>query len=167
MSLTAQKIYDRAVRYLERYSSSTENLRRVLQRGLKTRQIRFHDVPPEAPHWVNEAVDKCVRMNLVNDATYTEGRVNSLRRQGRSAHYILRHLTQKGVDKKVIVQFLSRDEDDELAAAKKFAAKKRLGGKTDPDGQRKDLMKMLRAGFAMNIAKRALKSDIEIEENFD
>lgn len=167
MTLTAQKLYDQAVRYLERYSSSSENLRRVLQRGLKRRQIKFHDVPAEAKNWVDEAVDKCLQKNLVNDAHYAEGRIHSLRRQGRSANYILRHLTQKGVDKKIVVQLLPREEEDELAAARKYAAKKRLGGKKDADAQRKDLAKMLRAGFAMNVAKKALQSDAEWDEFYE
>jgi len=171
MTLTAQKIFDKAVHYLERYGSSAENLRRVLLRGLKRREIKFHDVPAEAPQWVDQAVEKCLRLNLVNDALYAEARVASLRRQGRSKNYIQRTLMQKGVDRKTVSQFLSDDAEDEETAAKRYAQKKRLGvfggGKKGIDAQRKDLAKMLRAGFSMNVAKKALRSDVETDDIFD
>lgn len=171
MSLTAAKISDYAMHYLQRYSSSTENLRRVLTQKMKRRQMRFHDVPDNVNEWIDQAVDKCVRLKLVDDHAYTEGRINALRRQGRSKHYILRTLTQKGVDKKIVLNYLAKDdengEDAELKAAQRYAAKKRLGNKTDREARQKDLMKMLRAGYAPAIAKQALQSDVDLEESFD
>jgi regulatory protein len=162
MTLTAAKVYDAALHYLQRYSSSTENLRRVLQRKIKRRQMRFNDVPPEAAQWVDHAVERCLKNNLVNDITYAQSRVQSLRRQGRSRHFILQALALKGVDKKTVLSFMQDEdggeEEAELAAAKRFVAKKRLGQSPVYEDRQKDLAKILRAGFSMDVARRALAS---------
>ncbi len=170
MTLKATTVYNQAIYYLQRYGSSTENLRRVLQQKAKRRQMKFNDVPPEATQWIDDAVDKCVRLKLVDDVAYTEGRVNALRRQGRSKNYILQSLVQKGVDKKIILNFFPEDmdgEDPELAAAQHLVRKKRLGKSSDRAIQQKDLGKLLRAGFSMSIARQALQSGIEETEFSD
>lgn len=165
MSLTAENVHERALRYLQRYASSSENLRRVLLRGLKRRQMKFHDVPPEAPQWVDASVEKCLKLRLVDDVLYAESKVASLRRQGRSSFYIARHLQQKGVPQKLIAEQMPSDTDADLAAAKRFVKKKRLGRDKNPDTQKKDLAKLLRAGFPFGIAKQALNASVD-EEDF-
>jgi len=59
-----------ALYYLQRYASSTENLRRVLMRKVK-RSCAFHQVPAEdfAP-MVDELITRYISVGLINDMIF-------------------------------------------------------------------------------------------------
>lgn len=156
-TLTATKLYNAAIRYLQRYTSSSDNLRDVLQRRVKRWEIRTKQkAPDEAPQWIAAAVSKCLEYGYVNDAQYAEQRVQAFRRQGRSKMYILRALQLKGIDPETTQRLLGSDEEAELNAAKRYVQRRRLGKKTAPEDRQKDLAKLVRAGFALGVAKQAL-----------
>ncbi len=149
---TERDLYDAAIRYLERYASSAENLRRVLARRVKRRELRTKEkAPPESDVWINEAVTKCVALGFVDDARYAEQKIAALRRQGRSRRYIQQALALKGVPQAVLRAQLIDDAETEEEAARRYAQRRRL---KDTD---KDLAKLVRAGFSLNVAKKALK----------
>jgi len=158
MSLSESKIYDSALHYLQRYSASVVQLRRVLQRKLMRAGLRGEDVPKEAHDWIEKAIEKCLRHNYVNDQSYAENRIVSLRRQGRSKMFIAQSLQQKGVPQSLIRQLLGSDEEQELEAAQRYAQRRRLGRDTTPEGRQKDLAKLMRAGFAMKTARQVLQN---------
>jgi regulatory protein len=155
--ITEQKLYEAAVRYLERYSSGVENLKRVLERRVKRFELRSKEkAPPETLSWISKAVSRCVSAGYVNDNTYTEQKIAALRRQGRSRNYIRQALQLKGISAEAITKFLSTDEADELAAAQRYVARRRLKNSTDSETQQKTLAKIVRAGFSLAVAKKAL-----------
>src|SRR5690606_7601722 len=142
--------YEAALRYLERYASSAENLRRVLQRRIKRWEIRTKEKAPlGADAWIESAVHKCVALGFVNDARYAEHRIASLRRQGRSTRYIQQALALKGVPQAVLRAQLASDAETEEEAARRYVQRRRLK-RND-----KDLAKLVRAGFSLNVAKKA------------
>jgi regulatory protein len=145
--ITQQKLYEAAIRYLERYSSSAANLRRVLQRRIKRFEFRTGEKSPaEAAQWIEIVVDKCIALGFVNDARYAENLIASLRRQGRSRRYIQQALSLKGVK-----SALPEDGEAEEEAATRLAKRRRL---TNTD---KDLAKLVRAGFSLGVARKILK----------
>ena len=88
-----------AMAYLERYASSSEQLRRVLIRKVDNRcRLRGED-PAEFRDAIDEVVAKSLRVGLVDDARYAEARVATLRRRGGSARAIQAKLSVKGVDR--------------------------------------------------------------------
>ncbi len=157
MTQNATKIYNRAIYYLQRYSATEKHLTTVLQRQLMNKARKGEEIPPQAPQWVAETVQKCVALGLVNDRAFAESRIHSLRRQGRSLSYIKQHLQLKGVAKELIADLLQdTSPEDEATAAQRFAQKRRLGQAQTPEARQKELAKMLRAGFSYDIARTAL-----------
>jgi regulatory protein len=135
-----------ALRYLGRYASSVENLRRVLAR--KTEDLAA----------IEAAVAKCVRLGLVDDRSYAAGRSASLARSGASRRAIAERLRAKGVDAETIRGALEGASD--LAAACALARRRRLGPYR-PEAQRrafreKDLAALARAGFPLDVVREVL-----------
>lgn len=160
-----------ALFYLERYSSSAENLRRVLDRKVR-RSIREHGEPEagEAARWIAAVVDKLQRNGLLNDRVYAEGRVRSLYAEGKPLGRIRQTLAVKGVSKPDVEAALERLQDEaetpisDLPAAAAFARKRRLGPyRSDPEQRRemrqKDLGALARRGFSQSVATKILNAE--------
>lgn len=145
-----------ALAYLERYSSSAENLRRVLRRKVDKRcRLRGED-PAEFHEMIDEVVAKSLRSGLIDDTRYAQARVATLRRRGGSARAIQAKLSAKGVDRTTIAEALEGEEGDEKQAARAFARRRKLGpfrpGERAPYRD-KDLAAMARAGFRFDVAR--------------
>lgn len=155
-----------ALFYLERYSSSSENLRRVLLRKARKRLGPEAELGPEIDALVAETIDKVVRTGLVDDTLYADSKVASLMRRGTSTRQMRVKLLAKGVRREAVAQALEGAEPDELALARRFAQRKRLGPwrKGDPAPFRdKDLAALARAGFPYAVARAALETEPEDE----
>jgi regulatory protein len=151
-----------ALAYLERYASSSANLRRVLRRKVEMRCRLRGEEPASFLPLVDEVVAKTLRTGLVDDTRYAEGRVASLRRRGGSARAIGAKLAAKGVDRTTVAAALAGEEGDELAAAHALARRRRLGPYRA--GERhahrdKDLAVLARAGFSYGIARAVIDDD--------
>jgi len=162
-----------ALHYLERYSASVAHLRRVLRRKLRRRLIRLGAEDVEAQVAAGEPaiealVTRLQQSGMLDDRAYAETKSRTMRRQGRSARAIEAQLRARGVE--TALAEAARDAADaelapevpgqaELIAALRLARKRRLGpfadGRADlpPD---KQLARMARAGFALDICRRAL-----------
>lgn len=170
-----------ALAYLQRYASSSENLRRVLMRRVK-KSCAFHgsDIA-EAGGWVEALVERYKASGLINDTEYARGRVASLRRQGRSRQAIGISLKSKGLPAEIAQEALTYvdaekgAENPELEAARTFARKKRLGpfrkNETSRDEEylrkqrQRDLASMARAGFAYDLALKVLETGFDEDFN--
>ncbi|HKY94689.1 MAG TPA: hypothetical protein VJL84_05255, partial [Kiloniellales bacterium] len=86
--LTPERLEQAALAYLQRYANSAEGLARVLRRRLAkaSREGRA----AAAPEDVAAVVAKLLRLGLLNDALFAEGRAGRLARQGRSQRSIAR-----------------------------------------------------------------------------
>lgn len=156
--------------YLAKFSASEAGLRRVLANRItkaarldtnfaedKARQELLHKT-------VSQLVARYVASGVVNDATYAEQKMRSLRRMGRSRQRIQQTLAQKGIASSLIAETLAGDERPadqiELEAALKLAKRRRLGkfrmGPSDADQARKDMAALARAGFSFDVARKAL-----------
>ena len=149
-----------ALHYLERYSATVSQVRRVMMRRIH-RSLKEHGGDKaEAVAWLEALLAKLVRNGLVNDQAYAETRAHSLRASGRSARVISQKLRLKGVAPEVAAQKLAEatEEVSEEAAARIWARKKRLGPfRRDPatrkDNRMRDLASLARAGFSFTTAK--------------
>ena len=156
-----------AMAYLERYSSSAENLRRVLRRKVDKRcRLRGED-PAEFHEMIDEVVAKSLRSGLIDDTRYAEARVTNLRRRGGSARAIQAKLSAKGIDRSTIAAVLEGEEGDEETAARALARRRKLGpyrpGERAPYRD-KDLAALARAGFRFDLAKAIVDGVREDEE---
>ena len=151
------------LRYLAQRASTTDNLRRVLERNAKRRH--GHDYDVSVP--VEATIAGIEVLGLLNDVEYAKVKASSLRRSGASSIKVLSKLALKGVDRNTAKAALAQSpSDEEAAAAAAFARRKRLGvyrAVPDPDRRQKDLGAMARAGFRFDVARRALAGQIEEE----
>lgn len=165
--LSESYFFNSAMYYLQRYASTEANLNRVLQRKIIRATQRGEEIPAGTQAWITKAVEKCVALGLVNDRLYTESKINSMRREGRSTRFISQTLQQKGVPREIAAELLQNDDDDnidhDLQAALRYIKRRRLGklsGRDQtPETHQKDLAKLMRAGFALNTARQALAHD--------
>ena len=166
--ITPERLANIALRYLERYASSSENLRRVLARRVHT-AARFHDDldVETANGWIDDLIERYQNAGLLNDLAYAEARARSLMDRGVASRVIRMKLMEKGVDTDTIdraLEALSEEAPNpELHAAVKLARKRRLGPYADPDKRERDKEKHLaalaRAGFSYDMAKRIIETE--------
>jgi regulatory protein len=111
--ITERSIENAALFYLQRFATSSENLKRVLMRKVR-RSVRVQGAGPDrgtGPDGVveNDAVKdgarivdgviaRLLRSGLLDDRKYAESRAVTLHRRGMSAGRICGKLVQKGVD---------------------------------------------------------------------
>ncbi|MDG2482291.1 MAG: RecX family transcriptional regulator [Alphaproteobacteria bacterium] len=166
--ITAQYLERAAIYYLERYSSSSGNLKAVLRRKVwrAARQTeRETEVDEEqAAEWIDETVAKLKWAGLLDDEAYARMRVLSLRRSGESQRSIRMKLMAKSVESDLIEQALAQDEpeNDELTAAIAYARRRRLGpwrAEAEWEERReKDMAALARRGFSFDICRRVIEA---------
>jgi len=166
-----------ALAYLERYASSAENLRRVLQRRVWRRAradgaadgARDGEAVRASGALIDALVARYRITGLINDAAYAAGRARSGLARGRSMRRIAAGLAAKGVgaeDAAAAVAALGKDgADPEFAAACAYARRRRLGpfrrapfeeGEGAAGDRQRELAAFARAGFGRHAAEAVL-----------
>lgn len=166
--ITPERLANIALHYLERYASSSENLRRVLERRVYKASLHHDDLNTDtAAGWIDDLIKRYQDTGLLNDLTYAESRARSLMARGTAARVIRMKLMEKGVDGDTIDQALEalteEAPDPELHAAIKLARRRRLGPYADPskreEKKERDLAAMARSGFSYDMARRIIECD--------
>jgi regulatory protein len=156
-----------ALDYLGRYSSSAENLRRVLMRRVRRRS-------PAAAQPAAAAIDALIaryrEAGLLDDVAYATARVQSLHRRGESLRGMQMRLASQGVAAihvaKAVSSLREAIADPDLAAACAFARRRRLGPyRRVPADHARELGTFARAGFSRRVAEAVLAcADIDAVE---
>lgn len=173
--VTQKRLMNIALHYLERYESSSENLKRVLQRRVLHTGMKGGDVPPEASAWIEAVVAEMKRLNYVDDRRFAESTAEKYRKAGKSQNFIRQKLLLAGVSPEIQTDVLAGSggenaEDAELEAASALVKKRKLGvfrpEEDRPLSRKKDLAVLARAGFSYRTAVKALgESEREEDEN--
>ena len=166
------RLAEAALAHLARFAATEAGLRRVLARRVDrwARAAEAEgqaDVAPRAAAAkaaVAAVAKRMVAQGAVDDAAFAESRARRLLRTGRSRRAALAHLREKGVDAATAAAALPDGEEAELAAALAFCRRRRIGPfGTDPaptpEARLKALGALARAGFAREVASRALRMD--------
>lgn len=169
--ITKTYLENAALHYLGRYAATSAQLITVLKRKIQ-RSAKFHGhTPDEFYPLVDNIIARYIQSGLLNDESYTQNRIHSLRRAGVSQKVIMLKLRQKGVSKDMVEQHMSaQNAEDEHEAAVIFARKKHLGpykktAKQDPRKENlKDMAKMARAGFSFEVIRHVIGDNREFEE---
>jgi regulatory protein len=161
---SAKHLERAALYYLERYATSSDNLRRVLMRKV-ARSARAHDTDETAGRaMVEELIARFLELGLLDDARYAESQVRRLRRRGTSRRLIMARLWAKGLDATVIDEALRQFDDlssePEMAAACAYVQRRRLGpyraARARERLRGRDLAALARAGFSYRVAERVM-----------
>ena len=162
--ITEAAIEAAAVRYLDRYASSTANLRRILMAKV-TRSARLHGTDPEdGGHWIERLLARLTASGLLDDAAYAAARARSLHRRGVSSAGVRARLRAKGLDPELIAETLETlvggRDGFELSAALAFARRRRLGpfraAEERAARRDKDLASLGRQGFPYQVARQVI-----------
>lgn len=156
-----------ALAYLARYAASRSMLRDVLGRRVR-RWARATgaeaDAVEAAMRAADEAVDAAARAGLVDDARFAAGRTATLARRGWPERRIKAALGQKGVDGETARMALAEAALDDATAARRFAARRRLGpwrsAEARAERREKDIAAMMRAGFSLSHARAAIDDTV-------
>lgn len=161
-----------ALHYLERYSASTEMLRRTLARRVEKRARLRGEDPAAFAEMIAATVARAVSAGLVDDARFTETRVATLRRRGTSSRGVSAKLAAKGVPRDVVEAAMQAERDAvsdgeaiDDQAARAYARRRRLGPFRRPDLREahrdRDLAALARAGFSYDLARRVVDAEAE------
>lgn len=165
-----------ALHYLERYASSSSNLKRVMMRKVDRSLAHWGGERETCAAQLDMVVAKLARLGYLNDAAYAEQKTRSLHRQGKGSRTIRASLAAKGIDAEVAAAALNSlaDEmsDPDFAAAIKLARKRKLGPfrpAEREENRNKDLALLARAGFDFATARRVIEAESveELEEEAD
>jgi len=163
--ITAERLENIALHYLGRYASSSGNLRRVLMRRIERAAAAHGDDPVDGARLVDALIARFQRSGLIDDRAYATQKAASLQRRGASRFGIRGKLRQKGVETDLIDDAMATLDESgsgagEFAAACALIRRRRLGpyraaGRRAAMRQ-KDLATLARAGFGLDVARRAL-----------
>ena len=141
-----------ALHYVARYATSAARARGYLARKLTQRG--WGDVEPPD---VDAVIDYCVESGFIDDVAFAEMRAGGLQRRGYGHRRIRVALAGAGIARET-VDALTPDAGTALAAAERFASRRRIGRFADalatPELKRKQFAAMLRAGHDFDIARR-------------
>jgi regulatory protein len=155
-----------ALHYLERYATSSENLRRVLIRRVR-RSADAHDTDPDEqiPH-VDALIVRYQQAGLLDDQAYARMRAESLHRRGTSGRMIRMKLAAKGVASDAIDDALESLSElvanADLSGACNYARRRRIGPwrlRDRTDYRDRDLAALARQGFSYNIARKVIDAE--------
>lgn len=153
--VTRDYLFRAAVHYLERYASSSGNLRRVLERKIMRRARERGEDAGEFLPFIDDTLAKLLELKLIDDAAFAQAKVASLRRRGTSRRQLFAKLGQKGVDRETLQAAVDGDETREADAALAHARRRRLGpfrSERRDEKRERDVAAMVRAGFSFALA---------------
>lgn len=161
-----------ALHHVAKYATTRQGLVDVLRRRVE-RWARLGDErPDDAATLIAAVAEQLVAALVIDDATFARGKVDALVARGRSSRRIAQTLRHQGVATDVAQAALADARargaadgvDLELASARRFVARRRLGHHRSDEGERRerrqhDLAAVARQGFSFEIARRALAGD--------
>ncbi|MBY0431851.1 MAG: RecX family transcriptional regulator [Rhodospirillales bacterium] len=162
--ITAASLENAALHYLERFATSSENLRRVLCRKVMRAAQAHGDDPAEGMALIEPLIERYRLSGVLDDGAYAEMKARSLHRRGGSERMIRAKLAARGVAAPEIDDGLaaldSGSEDREWQAALAFARRRRLGpfrpAELRAQHRDRDLAALARAGFCHDVARRVV-----------
>ncbi len=163
---TKQRLKNVALYYLERYSSSMENLKKVLKRRVDKYTFENAEYDKaEAYGFIDEIAAEFEGYGYLNDENYAEMKVKNYLAAGKSKRYILEKMREKGVDLSLVEKLFENSEYDSFEAAMRLAKKKKIGPFRAEEARKefwqKDAGVLLRAGFEFEVVKRVLGTQKE------
>lgn len=143
--------------YVARFATSRAKLHSYLNRKLRERGWNGAAEPD-----TQSVVDKVVYLGFVDDAAFAGMKAASLTRRGYGKGRVRMALAASGITAEDGSEALAHADEQQLAAALRFAERRRLGPYADVHGdapaRQKALAAMLRAGHPMDLARRIVGS---------
>ena len=177
-SITAKYLQNAATFYLERYPTTAEGLRRVLDRRVAKAKMAEAPIVANVERVIAEIVARFVAAGAIDDKAFAQTKARALHRRGTSGRLTRQKLKLAGIDPDTLDQAMAGLDQEldtdprqrEWKAAAALARRRRLGPYRAKDRKQhrdRDLAAMARAGFDYELARRvvdAVDSDALDEE---
>lgn len=166
---TPKRLENIALAYLERFATSSENLRQVLsRRAYRSTQLHGPEKTATAED-IDALIQRYLQSGLLDDSAYARARATSLSRAGNGRRAIQGKLKAKGLPDQIIAQALeslaeeSDGVDADLIAALRHAKRRRLGpfGSGDPERRQRDMAALARRGFSADLVMLIIGAEDE------
>ena len=166
--ITIKYLQNAAAFYLERYPSTAEGLRRVLNRRVRKAQMLEAPVMDNVQQAIDAIVAKFVDSGVVDDRAFAQTKARALHRRGTSTRLTRQKLKLAGIDGDTLDKAMAGLDEElhtdparrEWRAAAALARRRRLGpfrpAKDRKDHRTRDLAAMARAGFDYDLAKKVI-----------
>ena len=166
--ITAKYLQNAATFYLERYPSTAEGLRRVLNRRVARARMLEAPVMENVKQAIDVIVAKFVDAGVIDDKAFAQTKARSLHRRGTSNRVTRQKLKMAGVAGATLdeaIEGLDVELDvtpaqREQRAAAALARRRRLGpyrpAEARKDHRLRDLATRARAGFAYDVARKVV-----------
>ena len=155
--------------YLEKYSSSKQQLRTYLLKRIlkKPKQIKNNS---ELLNLIDIVISDLESKKFLNDGFYSDIKSKAYLKKGFSLNKIRHTLIKKGINAKYITESISKiknnESDPDFFSAIKLCKKRRIGAIREEGNRKifykKDIGILARSGFSYEISKKIL--DIPKEE---
>tara|TARA_B110000438_G_scaffold275574_1_gene296630 strand:- start:188 stop:712 length:525 start_codon:yes stop_codon:yes gene_type:complete len=166
------EIQAKAIWYLERYATSSENLRRYLKRKVYNTYLNLG-----SEEIINNIINELKDQRILNDKLFAEGKLKSLIYKGWSIKKCEFKLKELGIDgiliKECIEELVNDNSNLDLIAAAKLIKKRSIGifrrRDLDDKVKNREFGIMSRAGFSYQITKKILTemTKEELEKLYD
>jgi regulatory protein len=165
--ITAKYLQNAATFYLERYPSTAEGLRRVLNRRVRRAEMADAPVIDNVKQTIDAIVAKFVDAGVIDDQAFAQTKARSLHRRGTSTRQTRQRLKIAGVDEETLDKAMAGLDQEldtdprqrEWQAAVALARRRRLGPFRQKDRKElrnRDLAAMARGGFEYSLAKKVI-----------
>ena len=154
--LDAERLERLGLHYVGRYATSRAKLRAYLAR--KVRERGWEGSPPD----LEALVERFSALGYLDDSAFAAARAASLQRRGYGERRVDQALRAAGIDVSDAAVARALVEAGAMAAAIRFARRKRIGpfaaGQPDREARQKAFAAMMRAGHPMDVVRRVLNA---------
>jgi regulatory protein len=165
--ITAKSLQNAAAFYLERYPSTAEGLRRVLNRRVRKAEMADAPIIDNVKQTIDAIVATFVAAGVIDDKAFAQTKARALHRRGTSSRQTRQRLKLAGIDEETLGQAMAGLDQEldtdprqrEWQAAVALARRRRLGPfrqKERKEHRIRDLAAMARAGFDHDLARKVI-----------
>ncbi len=165
--ITAKYLQNAATFYLERYPSTAEGLRRVLNRQVARAKMADGLVMDDVRQVIAAIVARFVAAGVIDDKAFAQTKARALHRRGTSTRLTRQKLKLAGIDGDTLDKAMAGLDQEldtnprqrEWQAATALARRRRLGPyreKARKEHRNRDLAAMARAGFDYELARKVI-----------
>ena len=160
---TINEIRNFAYSYLEKYSSSKQQLTTYLFKKLIRKKQNITS-KKEIFNLIDIVISSLVNQKLLSDKYYSDAKSKAFLRKGYSLNKIRYNLIKKGIDDKYIKASISKikekESDPDFFSAIKLCKRRRIGPSRDENNRplfyKKDISILARSGFGYELSKKIL-----------
>ena len=165
--ITAQYLQNAATFYLERYPSTAEGLRRVLNRRVRRAEMAEAPIIDNVKQAIEAIIARFVAAGMIDDQAFAQTKARALHRRGTSSRLTRQRLKLAGVDEDTLDKAMAGLDQEldtdprqrEWQAAVALARRRRLGPfreKERKEHRNRDLAALARAGFDYELARKVI-----------